>query len=88
MGKPYSCLDQAEVVGTLARETATAVTLRLFDGKNRSIPRSEIASQTNPISVMPPMLGILQPREIRDVVTYLASLKGGRPPRKRDPGGD
>jgi hypothetical protein len=35
------------------------------------------------------MLGILQPREIRDVVGYLASLKGARPPRKRDadPGG-
>jgi quinoprotein glucose dehydrogenase len=67
--------DKSEVVGTLARETAMAVTLRLFDGKNRTIPRSEIASQTNPISVMPPMVGILQPGEMRDVVAYLSSLK-------------
>jgi hypothetical protein len=27
---------------------------------------------------MPPMAGILQPRELRDVVMYLSSLRGGR----------
>ena len=43
----------------------------------RTIPRSDIASQTAPASIMPPMVGILQPSELRDVVAYLASLKGG-----------
>jgi putative heme-binding domain-containing protein len=80
--------DGTEISGTLARETPAAVTVRMFDGKQRILPRAEIATQSVPVSVMPPMLGILQPREIRDVVTYLASLKGGRPPRKRDTGGD
>jgi hypothetical protein len=31
--------------------------------------------QTPPVSMMPPMLGILTPREIRDVIAYLGSLK-------------
>ena len=35
----------------------------------------QIATSTPPISVMPPMLGILTKTEIRDVVAYLASLK-------------
>jgi quinoprotein glucose dehydrogenase len=69
--------NKTEVTGTLAKETENAVTVRLFDGKQQTIPRAEIASQTPPASIMPPMLGILQPREIRDVVTYLSSLKGG-----------
>ncbi len=69
--------DKTEVTGTLAKETPQAVTVRLFDGKQRVIPRADIASQTPPISIMPPMGAILQPREIRDVVSYLSSLKGG-----------
>ncbi|MFM8338062.1 MAG: c-type cytochrome, partial [Opitutaceae bacterium] len=77
--------DGTEISGTLARETPTAVTVRLFDGQQRILPLAEIAERSAPVSVMPPMLGILQPREIRDVVGYLASLKGARTPRKRAP---
>jgi hypothetical protein len=55
------------------------------------IPRADIATQTPPVSIMPPMLGILQPREIRDVVSYLASLRGGgrsgRPAARTEGGG-
>ena len=69
--------DTSAVTGTLARETPTAVTVRLFDGTMRTVPRTDIASQTPPVTIMPPMEGILQPREIRDVVAYLSSLKGG-----------
>ncbi|MEY2881297.1 MAG: hypothetical protein RLZZ15_3677, partial [Verrucomicrobiota bacterium] len=70
--------DKTELVGTLAAETPTSVTVRAFDGKRRTVPRSEIASQSPPVSIMPAMGAILQPRELRDVVAYLASLKGGR----------
>jgi quinoprotein glucose dehydrogenase len=69
--------NKTEVTGTLAKETPEAVTVRLFDGKQQTIPRTDIASQTPPVSIMPPMTGILQPTELRDVVTYLVSLKGG-----------
>ena len=70
--------DTSAVTGTLARETPAAVTVRLFDGTMRTVPRAEIVNQTAPVSIMPPMGAILQPREIRDVVAYLSSLKGGR----------
>jgi putative membrane-bound dehydrogenase-like protein len=69
--------NKAEVTGTLAKETPEAVTVRLFDGRQQTIARSDIASQTPPVSIMPPMTGILQPTEVRDVVSYLVSLKGG-----------
>ena len=71
--------DQSQVTGTLARETPEAVTVRLFDGTNKTIPRADVAAQTPPVSIMPPMTGILQPREIRDVVAYLSSLGARRP---------
>ena len=65
-------------VGSVAKEAKDTVTVRLFDGTNKTIPRTNILAQTNPVSVMPAMGAILQPTEIRDVVTYLSSLKGGR----------
>ncbi|MBL9213432.1 MAG: HEAT repeat domain-containing protein [Opitutaceae bacterium] len=78
--------NKSEVTGTLAKETSEAVTVRLFDGRQQTIARAEIATQTPPVSIMPPMTGILKPAELRDVVSYLASLKGGgrggRPPAK------
>ncbi len=80
--------DKSEVTGTLAKETPGAVTVRLFDGKQQIIPRTEIASQSPPVSIMPPMGAILQPREIRDVVAYLSSLKGGRSSRAANPEGE
>jgi len=75
--------DGTAVSGTLAKEAPAAVTVRLFDGTMKAVPRADIASQTPPVSIMPPMTGVLQPRELRDVVAYLSSLKGGS--RTREP---
>ena len=77
--------DNSAVTGTLAKETPTAVTVRLFDGTMRTVPRADIANQAPSVSIMPPMAGILQAREIRDVVAYLASLKGGGRNRESPP---
>lgn len=49
--------------------------LRLPDGTKRSIAAAELASRTPPVSIMPPMLGILTPGELRDVVAYLGTLR-------------
>jgi putative heme-binding domain-containing protein len=61
--------------GALDQEDAKQIRLKLPDGKLQTVPRAQIATSTPPISVMPPMLGILTKTEIRDVVAYLASLK-------------
>jgi len=66
--------DGSDVAGTLAQETPDAITIRLFDGNRRTMARSDVATQTAAISVMPPMYGVLKPREIRDVVAFLSSL--------------
>lgn len=68
--------DGTNLAGALYKEDKASVTLRQVDGTEKKIPRAEISMQTPPISMMPPMLGILTPREIRDVVAYLGSLKG------------
>ena len=70
--------DGSSVSGTLSEETADTVTIRQFDGSAKTYPRSEIATATPPVSIMPPMSGILEPRELRDVVAYLTTLKLGK----------
>lgn len=67
--------DGTTLSGTLAKEEPNAVSIRQFDGQFQRIPRSTIKEQSTPVSIMPPMMGILQPREIRDVVAFLSTLK-------------
>jgi quinoprotein glucose dehydrogenase len=69
--------DGTSISGTLSEDTSEAVTVRQFDGSAETIPRSKIASATPPVSIMPPMGGILEQRELRDVVAYLSTLKLG-----------
>ncbi len=63
------------VAGSVLKETPKAIELRQPDGKVLLISVTEVAQRTPPVSVMPPMLGILTPAEIRDVVAYLTTLK-------------
>lgn len=67
--------DGTTLAGSVLKESAKTIELRLPDGKIRKITVTSVASRTPPISVMPPMLGILTPTEIRDVVAYLSGLK-------------
>ncbi len=64
------------VDGTLRQETETEVVLMVGDPPaERRVPKSEIAERTNPVSAMPPFGAILKPREIRDLVEALSTLK-------------
>jgi hypothetical protein len=67
--------DGTTLAGSVTKENSKTVELKLPDGQSRMLATPAIASRTPPISVMPPMLGILTPHEIRDVVAYLSGLK-------------
>lgn len=62
--------------GTLREETDTeVVVLTGTPPAAQRIPKAEIAQRTDPVSAMPPMGLLLKPREIRDIVEFLSTLK-------------
>jgi putative membrane-bound dehydrogenase-like protein len=62
--------------GTLREETATHLVISAgTPPTDQRIAKSEIADRTNPVSAMPPVGAILKPRELRDVVAYLSTLR-------------
>jgi putative membrane-bound dehydrogenase-like protein len=67
--------DGTSLAGSVVKESAKTLEVRLPDGKTQKLAVSAIASRTPPVSVMPPMLGILTPAEVRDVIAYLSGLK-------------
>ena len=77
-------LRSGEVLaGSVVSETNESLRLRQPDGNVKDVALSAIASRTPPVSMMPPMLGILKPAELRDVVAYLASLRTKAPKAKK-----
>ncbi len=67
--------DGKTLAGSVTKESPNSIELKLADGKTQKVSVTTIASRTPPVSLMPPMLGILTPEEIRDVVAYLSGLK-------------
>jgi putative heme-binding domain-containing protein len=67
--------DGQTLAGSVTKESPKSIDVKLGDGKTQNVSVATIASRTPPISLMPPMLGILTPEEIRDVVAYLSGLK-------------
>jgi putative heme-binding domain-containing protein len=63
------------LAGRLGKETAGAVVLILPTGETKTIAKEEIKERAGPVSAMPPMALALPPRDLRDLVAYLASLK-------------
>jgi quinoprotein glucose dehydrogenase len=62
--------------GTLRGETDTEVVLLTgTPPAERKIPKADIASRTDPVSAMPPLGLILKPREVRDLVEFLAGMR-------------
>ncbi|MGE3308676.1 MAG: HEAT repeat domain-containing protein [Limisphaerales bacterium] len=69
--------DGEEFAGTLQSESATEVVLNTPDAGVRTVKKSDIADRRRGLSSMPEGLAeILTPRELRDLVEFLAELKG------------
>ncbi len=76
-----SLKDGSQVSGAPLGESPEEVSIQLTDGTKKTILKSDITSQTPPVSIMPPMLGILKPSELRDAVEYLSTLKASGKPK-------
>jgi quinoprotein glucose dehydrogenase len=73
-----SLKDGGVAAGVVASETADTLTLRNTDNNVVTVKKSNIAKRESAPSGMPEIYGsILTPRELRDVVEYMVSLKGG-----------
>jgi quinoprotein glucose dehydrogenase len=65
----------AALTGILQSENARTVVLKISDKPDTVIQKADIVRRTNSPSSMPPMSVLLTKREIRDVVSFLATLK-------------
>lgn len=63
------------ITGVIIAETARAVDIEITKGHKKSIATADITNRSKPLSLMPPMGHILQPRELRDVLAYVQTLR-------------
>lgn len=68
--------DGSVAGGVLMTEDEKSVVIDVA-GERKLLPREDIVEMGKPISVMPPMGAILNRREIRDLVAWLATLEPG-----------
>ena len=67
--------DGTSLSGSLEKESATDLILRMADGSVKTISLANVAERTSPASMMPPMDAMLGKKEIRDVIEYLTTLR-------------
>ena len=67
--------DGTAVAGILKSDDGKTLVIQDAENKEVKIPADQIAQRTPTVSSMPPMFALLNKREIRDLVAYLASLK-------------
>lgn len=67
--------DGKTVSGILQGENSTNLSLKIGDQPNQAIAKEQVMRRTNAASSMPDMKSILSRREIRDLVSFLSTLK-------------
>ena len=68
-------IDGRVVAGTVLKDDKKSVTIKDPNGKTITVPTEDIESRTIPNSAMPSVENTLTPREVRDLVEYLTTLK-------------
>ena len=71
--------DGKTVMGRVAAKTDQQIILIDPMDKKIEIATKDIKATTSPVSAMPPMGLTLQPRDLRDLIAYLASLSKDAP---------
>jgi len=69
--------DGRLITGSIFGENEKEVTVKQQDGSIVTIPVGDIKKRVPPTSPMPPMDNVLKPREIRDLIAWLATLETG-----------
>jgi putative heme-binding domain-containing protein len=67
--------DGRTISGVLEEENNTTLKMKTGDPKNHVVPKDQVAKRTNAASSMPEMKVLLSKKEIRDVVSFLSTLK-------------
>ena len=67
--------DGKKLFGLLEKENETIITVKIAREPAQVIQKSQVAKRTDSPSSMPDMKQILSKREIRDIVSFLATLK-------------
>jgi quinoprotein glucose dehydrogenase len=71
----FTLADGRVIAGVVLAEDKTQVTVQTPDGKKQLIAAEDIDARTTPTSPMPPMDRTLSPREVRDLLEFLTTLK-------------
>ena len=66
------------LMGRIASQTKEELKVISVDGKSNKVARSNVATIAPPVSAMPPLGLSLPPRDLRDLVAYLATRTSAR----------
>ena len=67
--------DGKTISGVLETENKDSLIIKAGDRQNIAVPKDQVEKRTNAASSMPEMRYILTKKEIRDVVSFLSTLK-------------
>ena len=67
--------DGKTIAGILLSENKNTITIRASGRQNTTVAKDQVEKRTNAASSMPEMKHILSKKEIRDVVSFLSTLK-------------